>query len=91
MKGGLNNKVNKTHIYFNDFIHSCLGTISLQMVRSDEKGCVFACKDNYIETLMHDKSIRVYSYDRTKSYYSIKYSIRVLKLINNSYRKYKGN
>ena len=47
MKAGLNNTVNKTHIYFNDhdFIHSCLGTISLRMVRSDEKGSVFACKD----------------------------------------------
>ena len=88
MKAGLNNTVNKAHIYFNDhdFIHSCLGTISLRMVRSDEKGCVFDCKD-----IMHDNSIRVYSHDCIKSYYSIKYSIRVLKLINNSYRKYKGN
>ena len=47
MKAGLNNTVSKTHIYFNDhdFIHSCVGTICLRMVRSDEKGCVFDCKD----------------------------------------------
>ena len=45
MKAELNNTVNKTHIYFNDFNHSCLGTISLRMVRSDEKGCVFPYKD----------------------------------------------
>ena len=47
MKAGLNNTENKTHIYFNDhdFIHSWGTIISLRMVRSDEKGCVFACKD----------------------------------------------
>ena len=29
-----------------------------------------------IETVMHDKSIRVYSHDCTKSYYSIKINIQ---------------
>ena len=37
MKTGLNNAVNKTHILFNDFIHICLDTISLQIVRTEER------------------------------------------------------
>ena len=33
----MNNKVNKIHIEFNDFIYSGLDTISLQMMRSEER------------------------------------------------------
>ena len=70
MKTGLNNAVNKTHILFNDFIHICLDTISLQ-VRSEER-VVFAG-----ETVMRDtRQVHVYSHDCTKSYLtSTEYSI----------------
>ena len=33
----MNNTVNKIHIEFNDFIYSGLDTISLQMMRSEER------------------------------------------------------
>ena len=35
MKTGLNNIVDKTYLYFKDFIHTWLDTISLRMVRSE--------------------------------------------------------
>ena len=54
MKTGLNNTVNKTHIWFHDFIHICFDTISLRMVRGEETA-VFAGK-GYIETVMCDTS-----------------------------------
>ena len=33
----MSNTVNKTHISFNDFIHSCLDIISLRIVRREER------------------------------------------------------
>ena len=37
MKSGLNNIVDKTYLYFKDFIHSWLDTISLRMVMSEKR------------------------------------------------------
>ena len=38
METGLNNTVNTVNkTQFNDFIHSCFGTVSLRMVKSEER------------------------------------------------------
>ena len=48
----LNNTVNNTHIYFNNFIPSCLDTISLRIMRYQGEKAVFAGKDT-AKTVMH--------------------------------------
>ena len=55
MKTGLNNTVNKTHIWFHDFIHICLDTITLRIVMRGEETALFTGR-GYIETVIRDTS-----------------------------------
>ena len=76
METGLNNTdntVNKTQ--FNDFIHSCFDTVSLRMVKSEERRLYSLAKIHWNSTTRNTSNAWMQSC--TESYYSIEYSIRV--------------